>query len=48
MGMTRDKLIFINRSTSSLPIKISMAPISIARWQLLLVLESSFKQMQGQ
>ena len=42
--LTSDKLIKLNRSVNFVPLKISYEPMSFARWQMLLILEQSFKQ----
>lgn len=43
MGLTMDKLVPLNRSVRSLPLKISYEPMSYARWQLLLTMEMALQ-----
>lgn len=47
MGLTMDKLVPLNRSVLSLPLKISYEPMSYARWQLLLTMEMSLKSQES-
>ncbi|KAF1317570.1 Cleft lip and palate transmembrane family protein, partial [Globisporangium splendens] len=47
MGLTMDKLLPLNRSIHSLPLKISYEPMSYARWQLLLTMEMALKSQES-
>lgn len=37
IGLTSDKYVPLNRTLSSLPLKISIEPMSLQRWQLMQV-----------
>lgn len=43
MGLTMDKLVSLNRSVRALPLTISYEPMSYARWQLLLTMETALQ-----
>ncbi|ETV65516.1 hypothetical protein, variant 1 [Aphanomyces astaci] len=46
MGMTSEKLIPLNRSVSTLPLKLSFEPMSYARWQMMMTFENALKQQK--
>ncbi len=47
MGLTSDKYVPLNRSITHLPLKISFEPISLAKWQFMLILEDAFTQQRA-
>ncbi|GAB5036621.1 Hypothetical protein NocV09_04400080 [Nannochloropsis oceanica] len=47
IGLTSDKYIPLNSSLASLPLAINYSPLSVARWQMMTVLESSMQTQKG-
>lgn len=47
MGQTMDKLLPLNRSIVSLPLKITYEPMSYARWQVLLTMELALQSQEA-
>jgi hypothetical protein len=47
IGLTSDKYIPLNNTVTSLPIKISYAPMSLQRWLLMQTMEESIAQQKG-
>ncbi|ETW02704.1 hypothetical protein H310_06143 [Aphanomyces invadans] len=46
MGMTNEKLVPLNRSVSTLPLKLSFESMSYARWQMMMTFENALKQQK--
>ncbi|KDO26637.1 hypothetical protein SPRG_08041 [Saprolegnia parasitica CBS 223.65] len=46
MGLTSEKLLPLNRSVTELPLKLSYAPMSYARWQMMLTFGSALSQQK--
>lgn len=46
-ALTSEKLVPLNRSTNSLRLKISYEPLSFARWQMLLIVESTMRLQES-
>lgn len=46
MGQTLEKLVSLNRSVSTLPLRISYEPMSYARWQILLTMEMALRSQE--
>jgi len=47
IGLTMDKFVGLNSTLNSLPLRLSFSPMSLQRWQLMLVLENSLEQQRG-
>jgi hypothetical protein len=46
MGQTLEKLVPLNRSVTTLPLRISYEPMSYARWQILLTMEMALRSQE--
>ncbi|OQS06676.1 cleft lip and palate transmembrane family protein [Thraustotheca clavata] len=46
MGLTSEKLMPLNRSITTLPLKLSYEPMSYARWQMMLTFGSALRQQK--
>ncbi|CAN0390907.1 unnamed protein product, partial [Ectocarpus sp. 8 AP-2014] len=46
IGLTSDKYVPLNRTLSSLPLKVTIEPMSLQRWQLMQSMEHSLQQQK--